>query len=79
MDTKKARISATGTASHIPSTPQIKGKSSKKITRKTNVRKKERIADTFPLDNAVNNAEEKILIPVNKKLSEKIANPCFVI
>ena len=36
-------------------------------------------ADAFPLDNAVNNADEKILHPENKKLNEKMINPFFVI
>ena len=36
-------------------------------------------ADAFPLDNAVNKADEKILYPENKKLNEKMINPFFVI
>lgn len=36
-------------------------------------------ADAFPLDNAVNKADEKILHPENKKLNEKMINPFFVI
>ena len=36
-------------------------------------------ADAFPLDNAVNNADEKILHPENKKLNEKMLNPFLVI
>ena len=37
------------------------------------------IADIFPFDNAVNKAEEKILLPENRKLNEKMTNPVFVI
>ena len=40
-----------------------------------NVRKKERTADTFPFDKAVNIAEVKLFNPQNKKLYEKIAKP----
>ena len=40
-----------------------------------NVRKKERTADTFPSDNAVNIAEVKLFKPQNKKLYEKIVKP----
>ena len=37
------------------------------------------VADAFPLDNAVNKADEKILHPENRKLNEKMTNPFFVI
>ena len=33
-------------------------------------------ADAFPLDNAVNNADEKILHPENRKLDEKMQYDC---
>ena len=36
-------------------------------------------ADAFPLDNAVNKADEKILHPENRKLNEKMTNPFLVI
>ena len=44
-----------------------------------NVRRKDMVADAFPLDNAVNKADEKILHPENRKLNEKMLNPFFVI
>ncbi len=44
-----------------------------------NVRRKKISADVFPFDNAVNNADEKILHPENRKLNEKMVNPAFVI
>ena len=40
-----------------------------------NVRKKERTADTFPFDNAVNIADVKLFKPQNRKLYEKIVKP----
>ena len=33
------------------------------------------MADTFPFDKAVNNADEKMFNPLNKKLKAKIKNP----
>ena len=41
--------------------------------------KKERNADSFPFDNAVNAAELKIFSPQNRKLYGKIKNPFLVI
>lgn len=55
------------------------GKIKRKIVINPNVLKKDIIADNFPLDNAVNKAEVKILYPENKKLKEKIENPIFII
>ena len=40
---------------------------------------KDMVADSFPLDNAVNKADEKILHPENRKLNEKMKNPFLVI
>ena len=44
-----------------------------------NVRKKERTADTFPFDKAVNIAEAKLFKPQNRKLYEKIVKPFVAI
>ena len=55
------------------------GKIKRKIVINPNVLKKDIIADNFPLDNAVNKEEAKILYPENKKLKEKIENPIFII
>lgn len=43
--------------------------------RKTKVRKKEMIAETFPLESAVNIPEEKILVPTKRKLVANSLNP----
>ena len=43
--------------------------------RKTNVRRKEMIAETFPLESAVNIPEEKILVPTKRKLVANSLNP----
>ena len=73
------RSSAMGIANHTPVTSKNLGSIKRKAVINPNVRKKDIIADTFPFDNAVNKAEEKILQPENRKLKEKIANPIFVI
>lgn len=67
--------SAIGTASHTPVTPKIFGnvKSSTVISPK--VRRKDKIADSFPFETAVNMAEVKIFSPQNRKLKGKIKNP----
>ena len=58
--------SAAGTASQTPSSPIIRGRSSKHRTIRHSVRTKEITADTLPLDKAVNRADEKMLTPENK-------------
>lgn len=65
-------ISAIGTAIHTPVMPNISGRISRHIVISPKVRKKEITADIVPLDKAVNAAETNILIPLNKKLIEKI-------
>ena len=60
--------SATGTASHTPVIPQIWGNSRMPPADRPNVRRKERAADTFPFDSAVNIAEVKMFKPQNRKL-----------
>ena len=71
--------SARGTASHTPVTPKNFGNIKRKAIINPNVRKNEIIAETFPFDSAVNNAEEKILHPEKRKPKAKIVNPAFVI
>jgi len=66
IETMIANSSAIGTASQMPSTPISSGRISKAAIKNTNVLKKDSIADTLPLENAVNILEEKIFIPVNK-------------
>ncbi len=58
-----------------PAIPQIWGSNRMPPVSRPNVRKKERTADTFPFDNAVNIAEVKLFKPQNRKLYEKIAKP----
>ena len=67
--------SAAGTASHTPAIPQIRGSNRMPPASRPNVRKKERIADTFPFDNAVNIADVKLFKPQNRKLYEKMVKP----
>lgn len=68
-----------GTTSQIPTTPKNKGNINIIGTKKPKERIKEINADIFPLAKAVNKAEEKILIPSNKKEIAKIRNPTTVI
>lgn len=67
--------SATGTASHTPVIPQRRGSDRMPTASRPKVRKKERTADTFPFDSAVNIAEVKLFKPQNRKLYEKIVKP----
>ena len=73
------KSSASGTASHTPVTSKNLGNAKRNTVINPNVRRKDMVADAFPLDNAVNNADEKILHPENRKLNEKMVNPFFVI
>ena len=67
--------SAIGTASHTPVTPKRLGNVSSNIVISPKVRRNDKIADSFPFDNAVNVAEVKIFSPQNRKLKGKIKNP----
>ena len=67
--------SAIGTASHTPVTPKTFGNVSNSTVISPKVRKNDKIADSFPFDNAVNVAEVKMFSPQNKKLKGKIKNP----
>ena len=75
MDIKNVVSSAIGTASHTPVTPMCFGRTSKAVHINANVLSTEIIADTLPLDRAVNSDEANILKPQNKKLNEKIEKP----
>lgn len=78
-ETNKVSSSANGTAIHTPITSKNCGSISKAREINTNVRKIEMIADTFPLDKAVNVADANMLTPQNKKLVGKIRKPCRAI
>lgn len=68
-------ISAKGTTNQTPFTPIILGNMNIPIKKNTNVLIKERIADIFPFEKAVNIPQPNILIPATKKAIEKIINP----
>ena len=78
-DTTNIIPSATGTASHTPVIPQIRGSSRMPAASRPNVRRKERTADSFPFDSAVNIPEAKMFRPQNRKPYEKIAKPSAAI
>ena len=54
-----------GIANHTPVTCKNLGKTKRKTVINPNVRRKEIVADAFPLDNAVKKADAKILHPEN--------------
>ena len=59
----------------MPLTSNTSGSSSIDSRRKTKVRRKEMMAETLPLERAVNIPEEKTLMPTNKKLMANSLNP----
>ena len=65
--------------SHIPFASNNNGKIKAAITKKTKDFVNARSADIFPFSKAVKKAEPKILIPTNKKLTEKYFNPITAI
>lgn len=69
--------SANGTEIQTPTTSKNCGSISKPREIKTNVLKVEIIANTFPLDRAVNAAEANIFKPQHKKLIGNIRKPCL--
>ena len=79
IETIRVINSAIGTANHTPLTPKIRGNVSSNSVISPNVRKKDMIADIFPLERAVKIAEVKIFIPQHRKLNEKIKNPFLAI
>ena len=67
--------SATGIAIQAPIIPKKLGRISNDKTMNPSERQKEIIAETLPFDKAVKNPDDVMLIPLNKKLMEKIWNP----
>lgn len=59
--------------SHTPSNSKIRRINITAATSKTNVGKKESIAETFPSDKAVNMAEANTLVPTNRKLNQALS------
>ena len=72
---KNAIPSAMGTANHTPVIPQRADSSGIPPAVSPKVRRKDKNAETFPFDNAVNIADVKIFRPQNRKLQEKIRSP----
>lgn len=65
--------------SHTPSTPKIAGKAIRHTVINTKVLINAIMAETFPLENAVNKDDVNIFIPANKKLILNIPNPSIAI
>lgn len=59
----------------MPFTAKNCGRINSPATINTNVRKKDIRAEILPFENAVNIADAKIFIPLNKKPRLNIANP----
>ena len=59
--------SATGSASQTPFIRQKYGKIISAAETNKNVRQNDKTADTLPLEYAVNKADAKMFIPINKK------------
>ena len=72
---RSVRNSATGMAIHAPLMPRIRGRIISEMMVNTRVLQKEIMAETFPLDRAVKNPDEVILIPLNKKLMANSRKP----
>ena len=70
-----AASSAIGFASHAPVTPSRAGRVNMAIIIKTNEREKARMADTMPLDRAVNIPLAKTLKPMNSNAIEQMRLP----
>ena len=67
--------SALGMASQAPISLKGMGRSRIAPTRNTKVLEKEMTADTRPFERAVNQAEAKILKPINRKAKAYCQNP----
>ena len=74
-DRAKAISSAAGVASQMPVTPKIAGRISMAISMNTKEREKARIAETIPLDSAVNIPLAKMLKPIKSSASVQIRFP----
>lgn len=70
-------ISESGILNQTPSIPKKYGSINPNISAKRKVLANEIIADTFPLEKAVNIADAKILIPTNKNAIENNFSPCI--
>ena len=71
--------SAVGTAIQIPMIPKSRGSSRIPPQSRPKVRRKDRTAETLPLERAVNRAEIKILKPQKRKFMEKTGKPAAAI
>ncbi len=71
--------SAIGTAIHTPVIPKSRGSSRIPPQSRPKVRRKDRTAETLPLERAVNRAEMKMLKPQKRKLTEKTGKPAAAI
>ena len=74
-DRDNAMSSAAGVASQIPFTPKTAGRTSMVISMNTKEREKARIAETIPLDSAVNIPLAKILNPIKNSARVQIRFP----
>ena len=75
ITTNTDKNSVTGIANHIPLILKTNGNNNIDKLKKTNVLRNIIIEATFPLENAVNIAAEKMFIPVNKNATAKIKKP----
>ena len=75
IDKANAISSAAGVASQIPVTPKRAGSISMVISMNTKEREKARIAETIPLDSAVNIPLVKILKPMKNSARVQIRFP----
>ena len=74
-DRARAINSAAGVASQMPFTPKTAGRISIVISINTKEREKARIAETIPLDKAVNIPLAKILKPIKNSARVQIRFP----
>ena len=75
MDSSSVTNSATGIASHTPVTPQMAGSVRSDSRIKTKVLVKDMTAEVFPSESAVKRADEKMLYPLNKKVTQNTEKP----
>ena len=74
-DSRQESSSASGTASHTPSTSSSRGSRSSPSSRKPKVRANEIMAEVRPSDRAVKRAEEKIFTPAKRKAGANRRKP----
>ena len=75
ITTNTDKNSVAGIANHIPLTLKTNGNNNIDKLKNTSVLRNIIIEATFPLENAVNIAAEKMFVPVNKNETAKIKNP----